>query len=227
MRIPLSIAAALAATLLSACANTPPPRLYVLSSLSSPGTEPRQLALAAAPESPSGAPAAQRRMPTTTIGIVPVTVAQYLDRPEIIVRRSHNELQILESDRWAEPVGSTATRALVENLSVLLSQSRVSTTPLRGSQRATYELSVDLTAFEVDEGGAAVLAGDWALIDPATGAARAGGRLRKSIAVGRDAGGDAIAAAMSRNLVEVSQDIAREIAAVSAPVDPPRRRDRR
>jgi uncharacterized lipoprotein YmbA len=227
MRIPSSIAAALAATLVSACATAPPPRLYVLSSLSSPSTEPRQFALASAPESPSGAPAAQRRMPTTTIGIVPVTVAQYLDRPEIIVRRTSNELQILENDRWAEPVGSTATRALVENLSVLLSQSRVSTTPMRGSQRATYELSLDLTAFEVDEGGAAVLAGDWTLIDPATGAARAGGRLNKSIAVGREAGGDAIAAAMSRNLVEASQDIAREIAAVGTPPEAPRGRGRR
>jgi uncharacterized lipoprotein YmbA len=223
MRIPSWISAAVVATLVSACTVTPPPRLYVLSSLSSPGTEPRQLALAALPEPSSGSPTAPRRSPMTTIGIVPVTVAQYLDRPEIIVRRSHNELQILESDRWAEPVGATATRALVENLSILLSQSRVSTTPLRGSQRATYELSLDLTAFEVDETGAAVLAGDWTLVDPATGAARAGGRMNKSIAVGREASGDAIAAAMSRNLVEASQDIAREIAAIG-PAERPRGR---
>lgn len=226
MRVPLWISAAVMATLVPACTATPPPRLYVLSSLSSPGTEPRQLALAAGSEPASGTAAAPRRSPATTIGIVPVTVAQYLDRPEIIVRRSHNELQILENDRWAEPVGATATRALVENLSVLLAHSRVSTVPLRGSQRATYELSLDLTAFEVDEAGAAVLAGDWVLIDQATGSARAGGRLNKSIVVGRAAGGDAIAAAMSRNLVEASQDIAREIAAIGPP-ERPRGRDRR
>jgi uncharacterized lipoprotein YmbA len=227
MRLLLLISAAAMALLVSACATAPPPRLYVLSSLTSPSTEPRQLALAATPESPSGAPAAQRRAAMTTIGIVPITVAEYLDRPEIIVRRTPNELQILENDRWAEPVGTTATRALVENLGVLLSQSRVSSLPLRGTQRATYELSLDLTTFEVDEGGAAVLAGDWTLIDPATGVARAGGRLNKSIAVGREAGGDAIAAAMSRNLVEASQDIAREIAAVSTQPEAPRGRGRR
>ena len=213
--------------LATACVETPPPRLYVLSSLSSPGTEPRQLATAAVSEPSSGSPAAARRLPMTIIGVVPVTVAQYIDRPEIIVRRSHNELQILESDRWAEPVGATATRAMVENLSVLLPQSRVSTTPLRGSQRATYELSLDLTAFEVDEGGAAVLAGEWVLVDPASGAARAGGRLNKSIVVGRDAGGDAIAAAMSRNLLAASEAIAREIAAIGTPPERPRSRSGR
>ena len=228
MRLPPPLSAAVIATLVSACNIAPPPRLYVLSSLSSPSTEPRQLALAAAPESPSGAPAAQRRAAATTIGVVPVTVAQYIDRPEIIVRRTPNELQILENDRWAEPVGTTATRALVENLSVLLQHSRISPLPLRGTHRPTYELSLDLTAFEVDESGAAVLAGDWTLVDSATGGPRASGRINKSIAVGREVGGDAIAAAMSRNLVEASQDIAREIAAVTAPPppEPPRARRR-
>lgn len=225
MRIPSWASAVMMAMLAGACAASPPPRLFVLSSLSSPGAEPRQFALAAAPEAASGASTAARRT-TTTIGVVPVTVAQYLDRPEIIVRRSPNELQILESDRWAEPIGANATRVLVENLSVLLSQSRVQTVPQRGAPRYAYELSLDLTAFEVDEAGAAVLAGDWTLVDPASGVARAGGRLNKSIVVGREAGGDAIAAAMSRNLVEASKDIAREIAAISTPAEPPRRRGR-
>jgi uncharacterized protein len=214
MRIP-SLAPAIALVLLSACVTAPPPRLYVLSSMSSPSTSPHQMARADGREPVSGAPASPRRPGASpVIGVVPVTVAQYLDRSEIIVRRSPNELQILESDRWAEPIGATATRALVENLSVLLAQNRVATAPLQGSQRATYELSVDLTAFEVDEAGAAVLAGDWVLIDPASGAARAGGRLNKSIAVGREASGDAIAAAMSRNLVEASKDIAAQISAL-------------
>jgi hypothetical protein len=224
MRIPVWASAGLIAAL-TACAASPPPRLYVLSSLSSPGTEQRQMALAAGQEPGSGAPAA-RRPTAPIIGVTPVTVAQYLDRSEIIVRRSPNELQILESDRWAEPIAATATRALVENLSVLLAQNRVAQVPLQGSQRATYEVSLDLTAFEVDETGAAVLAGDWSLIDPATGAARAGGRLNKSVAVGREAGGDAIAAAMSRNLVEASKEIARDIAAVGPP-ERPRGRERR
>jgi uncharacterized protein len=227
MRSPLWICmAALGSLAATACVETPPPRLYVLSSLSSPGTEARQLALAAGPESDSGAPTVPRRTVMTTIGVVPVTVAQYLDRPEIIVRRSPNELQILEGDRWAEPIGANATRALVENLSVLLAQSRVSTVPQRGAPRTAYELSLDITAFEVDEAGAAILAGDWILMDPATGTLRASGRLRKSIAVGREAGGDAIAAAMSRNLVGASEDIARDIATI-APPGRPRSRDGR
>ena len=62
-----------------------------------------------------------------------------------------------------------------------------------------------------------MLAGEWVLVDPASGAARAGGRLNKSIVVGRDAGGDAIAAAMSRNLLAASEAIAREIAAIGTP----------
>lgn len=206
------------ALLLSACAAAgPPPRLYVLSSLSSPGAGPLQLAAASEGRAGSGSASATRRATKTTIGVAPVTVARYLDRPEIIVRRTANELQLLDGDRWAEPIGANATRALVENLDVLLPRSRISTMPLPGSQRPAYELSFDITAFEIDETGTAVLAGDWVLIDHATQAVRAGGPLHKSIAVGRDAGGDAIAAAMSRNLAAASEDIAREIAGITQP----------
>jgi uncharacterized lipoprotein YmbA len=226
MHIPVRTSVALIALALSACVASPPPRLYVLSSMTSPGTAPPGPALAAAAESGSGSSSVPRRSTVTTIGVAPVSVARYLDRPEIIVRRSPNELQILEDDRWAEPIADNATRALVENLSAMLSQSRIAPLPLRGSQRPAYELSLDITAFEVDETGAAVLAGDWVLIDPATGAARAGGRLNKATAVGREAGGDAIVSAMSRNLVEASEDIARDIAAIGPPARP-RSRDGR
>jgi uncharacterized protein len=214
-----SVAVALIALLSAGCAANPPPRLYVLSSPAPESMETRQMAFAARSGSASDAPvsrgaASQPR--SATIGIQPVNVAQYLDRQEIIMRRSTNELQVLDNDRWAEPLGANATRTLVDNLTVLLPGYRIAPLPLRTSQRADYELSLDITAFEVDEAGVARLAGDWVLLD-ASGAERAGGRVNRSITVGSDANGDTIAAALSRNLLEVSHAMAQQIAATSQP----------
>ena len=41
------------------------------------------------------------------IGIGPVTLPFYLDRPQIVRRTSPNRLEIAEFDRWAEPLSNT------------------------------------------------------------------------------------------------------------------------
>lgn len=216
MRRNLSIAVLMTGLLLSVACSSSPPRLYVLSSLAPQNTGPGQVALVAPFFPDTSRPTSSGRRPPAivgTIAVAPVHVPQYLDRPEIVVRKTANELQALENDRWAEPLGANATRAFAENLTALLPQYRIWMLPSRTPQRADYEVSLEIAAFEVDERGTAVLVGDWNVVD-AAGVERAGTRAIEAISLGKEPGGDAIAAAMSRNLAELSAEIAQQINAL-------------
>src|SRR5262245_33951851 len=68
---------------LSGCRSSPPPRFYVLPSLTSADT-----ALPAAPRD-------------LTIGVGPVSLPPYLDRPQIVTRASRAKLELGEYDQWA------------------------------------------------------------------------------------------------------------------------------
>jgi len=62
---------------------------------------------------------------SVAIGLGPVTFSEYLNRPQIVVRGSGNQLQIAEFARWAEPLVENFSRVLVENLSALLSSDSI------------------------------------------------------------------------------------------------------
>ena len=55
-----------------------------------------------------------------TIGIGPLDLPGYLDRPEIVTRVNPDELELAELDNWAEPLKDNITRVLAENISRLL-----------------------------------------------------------------------------------------------------------
>src|SRR5207245_3850273 len=72
---------------LSNCANTPPTRFYVLPSLT--GAETASLSSPVKPD--------------LTVGVGPVTLPPYLDRPQIVTRASRAKLELGEFDQWAAP----------------------------------------------------------------------------------------------------------------------------
>src|SRR5215831_18341660 len=92
---------------LSGCASSPPTRFYVLPSLTSADTAP---------------PAAPRDL---TIGVGPVTLHPYLDRLQIVTRASRARLALGDFDQWAASLQDSVTRALAENLSLLIPTDRV------------------------------------------------------------------------------------------------------
>jgi uncharacterized protein len=87
---------------LGACASTPS-RFYVLNTLPASETVP--------------ATAAERG---PVIGVGPITLPKYLDRPQIVTRASRNQLALGEFDRWAEPLQDNVLRVLAQNLMLLI-----------------------------------------------------------------------------------------------------------
>lgn len=170
----------------------PPPRLYVLSSEASPAAA---LPVAARPIS---------------IGIGPTSLPEYLDRSEIVVRDGPNEIRLVDTDRWAERLSINISRVVAGNLATLLPSASLAVLPTTSADTADLEVSLDLIAFESDSRGNCTISGRWMITDLRTRTELANGK----VAVNEPAGGAgyaAVAAAMSRGLAGVSEDIARVI----------------
>lgn len=139
------------------------------------------------------------------LGIGPITIPGYLDRPQIVVRVSDNEVALAEVDRWAEPLGGNLARVLEENLSLLLPSSTYVDYPWYESDAPDYGVALDVRRFESDTAGTVVLEADWRL--SAGGGSLDGGAVRIDEAAGVP-GQAAAVAAQSRALAELSRQIA-------------------
>jgi uncharacterized lipoprotein YmbA len=191
---------------LTGCGKSEPSRFYVLSY--------------------GGDPAA--RDATTTvrkglgIGVGPVKMPDYLDRPQIVTRNGANHLQLAEFDQWGGELAKNFTRVLAETLSSELSTDRVSLYPWQQSTPVDYQVTVRVTAFELDQSGDIRLDARWSIVD---------GKARKILLMARSShreatgsGGSAIdgavsyqavAGAMSRNIQSLGHDIATRIQSLS------------
>ena len=158
------------------------------------------------------------------LGVGPVVVPKYLDRPQIVTRTSKNELHFAEFDQWGGRFEDNFTRALAENLSFLLSTDRVSVYPWKASTPVDYQITVELIHFEGYAAGRTDLAARWSVI---SGDGRevflmtrsSFSELARRSAASPEGGQDyeAFVAAMSRALGNLSRDIAAAVLAVSQP----------
>lgn len=155
--------------------------------------------------------AAGRSAGNRLIGVQPVTMPEYLDRPEIVAYAGPNTLDTNRDDQWAERLPTNVTRVVTENLSVLLPKDRVRTMPSRDSDRFDYEVSVDFDRFERSVAGDSTVDAHWAIRDGATGKVLARDETRLATRV-PDRGYAALVAAMNENLTTLSRDIAAAVA---------------
>ena len=173
---------------LHGCASSPPTRLYVLPSLTGAETAP---------------PVAQRDL---TIGVGPVTLHPYLDRPQIVTRASRAQLILGEFDQWGAPLRDSVTRALAENLSLLVPTDRVVLHPWARTTVPDYQVTVEVLQFDAGPGGEVILAARWQILNADEKALA----MRKS-RVTAAAGGheyEATVTAMGRTLDALSRDMA-------------------
>lgn len=147
MRFAHSVRAAATAcvllSVLSGCAHTPAPQYYVLS----------------APE--SGANTTPRGGPR--IGLGPITLPDYLDRPQIVTRATATRLDLSNSHRWAEPVSASFSRALLGNLMRELPDTDIVVHPWRGSLTVARQIRIEVLRFDSDQAGAFKLSARWSL----------------------------------------------------------------
>jgi uncharacterized protein len=179
--------------LVGGCASQPS-RFYVLSAL-----------LSAEPATPvtSG-------QQGPAIGVGPVTLPRYLDRPQIVTRASPYELKLAEFDRWAEPLDVNFARVLAENLALLIPTGRVAVFPWPRATPIDFQVSIEVAHFLSQMGGESLLIADWTLFRGEGQQALAHGKSRFSAPAG---GQDyaSVVAAMSQTIASLSREIAAAI----------------
>lgn len=124
-------------------ATSQPPKFYLLNAF--PSSE------HAMAKAPSG----------LAIGIGPIDIPEYVDRPQIVIRISANELSLAEFHKWAEPLKDNIPQVLVENLSVLMKTDQVVRYPWKRSTPIDYHVTIDIARFDTAPDNEAHLVARW------------------------------------------------------------------
>jgi uncharacterized lipoprotein YmbA/ABC-type transporter Mla MlaB component len=99
-----------------------------------------------------------------SIALGPVEIPDYLDRPQIVIRTSNNELMVSEFDRWAGSLQSDTARVLTEALALLLSERAVSVSSWEWSGRSDCRISVDIRRFDIMPDGNVLINAQWSIL---------------------------------------------------------------
>jgi len=144
------------------------------------------------------------------IGVGPVTLPQYLNRPQLMIRVSQNEYQVAPFAQWAEPLRDNFIGVLADNLSVLLETDKIAVFPWKTYTPIDYKVEVDVIRFDGEKGGDVRLHARW-IIFGKDGKTLL--RIRKSsFSAPADAGNyGAMVSAMSQTLADLSREIADSI----------------
>ncbi len=144
------------------------------------------------------------------IGIGPVKLADYLDQSMLVIRRSSNQAEKAQFDRWVGSFKDNFTNVLADNLSLLLSTDRIYLYPWRISVPIDYQVVMDVVRCDGRLGEAVWLEVRWSVV---------AGPEKKLIKIHRSnirepvSGPDYgdVVAAMSRAVGTLSQEIAQAI----------------
>ena len=144
------------------------------------------------------------------ISVGPIRMAMYLDRSDVVIRNSRNEVEIADFATWAGPLQENFSRVMAENLSLLLNTKHVAIFPGTKLKFYEYSVTINVTRFDGRPGDNAHLRARWAILD----------KQRKNVLLGehtelsRPTEIDSISsmvAAQSRLLAIFSREIAQAI----------------
>ncbi len=179
---------------LGACANDPPTNFYVLQALPETLTEEQQS------EARQG----------VALGIGPVTLPQYLDRSQIVTRRSRNALTLQDFDQWAQPLTENFAKVLGQNLSLLIPTERIAYFPWRRATRVDYQIIVDVNQFEGIAANQALLVARWSVLGR-DGERELLARQSRHVETAAGSGTEATVLALNKALDSLSEEIAEAV----------------
>lgn len=193
-----SLAFGLIAAILGGCGGSQPSSYFLLSTLPAPETPIRS--------------ALSKQL---AIGVGPVSLPAYLDRPELVTRTTANRLDVAEFVRWAEPLQDMFSRTLAENLSALNGTDLVYVLPLRVGPELDYQVAVEVWRFDRGVDGEIALLARWMVL---TGDGIKTLVTRMSLIAERVPPGSSaenVIVAMSRTVETLSREIARDIQGIA------------
>ena len=153
------------------------------------------------------------RSKNLAIGIGPIEMPAYLDRPQIVSRTGSNSLKVDEFHRWAEPLKDSFTRALVQNISSLLSTDYVFVYPWQLFNQVDYRAILSVSRFDRDAAGRVILKARW-VVSKGREEGRDSSFVARESSISQAVAGedyDSVAAAMSAAVGTLSREIAQVV----------------
>lgn len=95
------------------------------------------------------------------IGIGPVTLAEYVDRPNLVLAESPNQLSVAEDHRWAGDLSNAIARVVAVNIGRRSSTGNVMTYPWRSDDLLRYQVTLDIRQLHGGADGFAVIEAGW------------------------------------------------------------------
>ncbi|MDA3924845.1 MAG: PqiC family protein [Kiritimatiellae bacterium] len=129
------------------CAHSPTPRLYLLRS-----------------DYPSIATNATNTQQKPLVIMRPLQMAEYLNRPQIVIRKGEREVANAEFDRWAEPLETQAATYLTDTLTTQLNEFNIKPFPWRGNTTPLYEIKISILQLDGIPGDSVQMRADWQIL---------------------------------------------------------------
>jgi len=148
-----------------------------------------------------------------SIAVGPISVPAAVDQPQIVVSTGPNQVTFDEFNRWASPLQDNIARVVAENLVAILGTPRVTLFPLTLDANPDYRVQIGVRNFDSAPGKSASMDAVWTVRRTKDGKFETGRTsVRETL---QESGYDALAAAHSRGLARLSQDIADAIATMN------------
>lgn len=164
--------------------SSPPAKFYTLSAVATPA------------------------MTASNISVLvgPVSVPSVIDRPQIVVTTGANQVTADEFSRWASPVQDNLARVVADDLGAELGTPRVTLYQSQLGAEVDYRVQIEVRNFETAPGKYALLEALWSVRRLKDGKTETGHTIvRESV---ESESFDAVAAAHSRSIAKMSQEIA-------------------
>ncbi|MGR8998194.1 MAG: PqiC family protein [Gammaproteobacteria bacterium] len=95
------------------------------------------------------------------IGLGPIRIPEYLNRPQMIVAVSDNQYRLSENHRWAERLDQNISLALFKSLPRQIGTDSIVRYPWSQRQTIDYQVGIDILEFNVDVNGQSRLIAQW------------------------------------------------------------------
>ncbi len=141
------------------------------------------------------------------IGVGPVLLAEYIDRPNLVLQDAPNTLSVAEDHRWAGDLGAAIERVTASNLARRLDTGNVRTYPWQHDDEISQQVTLDIRQLHGGEDGYAVIEAGWRVYSLPDRKLKASRTFVAREELAAD-GYQALVAAQSRLLARLADDIA-------------------
>lgn len=95
------------------------------------------------------------------IGVGPISLAEYIDRANLVLAEGPNQLSVAEDHRWAGDLSASIGRVTAANLGRRLQTGNVRTYPWQGDDGLRYQVTLDIRQLHGGADGYAVIEAGW------------------------------------------------------------------